>query len=321
MTLETYKALADLAFKRIEQDWTCTDAERAVLNLVNELSFVLGQSLALIPCLGDFAAATGLHKSTISRAVRSALKKGYLQIVRRRDEILYSVCTDTPANTPSPDGAEESKESAIHRLVKLNEERLQGKSDGNGQQRLPGIFESEELHAPAQAFAAMLQQDLQAAVGTSLSPPAAAPAPPAPAPMRQCHVTISEIDDRLSRLRDSMDLAREAPTAPAPVRRSSVTSQTYEQQWLEMSRGLSGDALYALERLREECQLAGPREEASFYQWRFKWRKRAMHFPRQCAEAVGVCKAMRQEGNAPKHPGAFVYRTLQSVVGVADQGV
>lgn len=319
MTLEAYNAIAASAHQRIEVGWKCTDAERAILGLVTELSYELGQSLAVVPCLSDFAAALGVHKSTISRAVRSALKKGYLLIVKRRDETLYGICMDTPADA-APAGAQESRESARKRLVELNQNRLQGQADSNGQQRLPGIFESEELDAPAQAFAAMLQQDLQTAVESPLSAPQTAPVPSAPPPRHQCHATSSEIDDRLTRLRDTMDLAREAPADPPPVRRTPMGSASYEQQWLEMSRGLNGDALYALEQLREECQLAGPREESSFYQWRFKWRKRAMHYPRQCAEAVGVCKAMRQEGNAPKQPGAFVYRTLQSVVGMADLG-
>lgn len=318
MTLEAYNAIAASAHQRIEEGWKCTDAERAILGLVNELSYELGQSLAVVPCLSDFAAALGVHKSTISRAVRSALKKGYLLIVKRRDETLYGICMDTPADT-APTGEQENRESARRRLLALNENRLQGQADSNGQQRLPGIFESEEINAPAHALAALLQQDLQTAVESPPSAPRATPVPSAPPPRHQCLATSSEIDDRLTRLRDTMDLAREAPADSLPSRRSVASSTSYDQQWLEMSRGLTGDSLYALEQLKEECHLAGPREEAAFYQWRFKWRKRATHYPRQCAEAVGVCKAMRQEGNAPKQPGAFVYRTLQSVVGMANE--
>lgn len=241
MTLEAYNAIAASARQRIEAGWKCTDAERAILGLVNDLSYELGQSLAVVPCLSDFAAALGVHKSTVSRAVRSALKKGYLLIVKRRDETLYGICMDTPADA-APTGEQESRESARRRLVELNENRLQGQADSNGQQRLPGIFESEEISAPAQAFAAMLQQDLEDRA-ESPPPPRAAPEPSAmPAPLRQCHVTTTDMDARLSRLQDTMAIARETAADPPAFRRAAPSTATsHEQQWQEMSRGLSGD--------------------------------------------------------------------------------
>lgn len=305
MTQDAYTALADFAFKRIEQDWICTDAERAVLILVNELSFVLGQSFALIPCLADFAAATGLHKSTISRAVRSALKKRYLQILKRGDEILYSLWTETPANAPSMEGAEESKESAMQRLVKLNEERLQGKSDGNGQQRLPGIFESEETGAPAAAFAAMMAQE-----DPTLS---SAPAPAAQRPQSLSTApTAQDVEERLSRLSQGMEEARERQetvSTPRPVASVVTASSKREVEWEEASRGLKGDSLYALECIRSEAASAGERGLAEFFQWRFSWRKRVVSNPLLWAESAGVHKSMRLEGKPARSPGAFIYST------------
>lgn len=334
MMTETYQVLAECAHRRIGQEWACTEAERAVLSLVNDLSFCLGQSLALVPCLADFAAVTGLHKSTISRAIRSALKKGYLMIVKRRDETLYAVCTDTAGTVATEEG--QDREAAKERLVQLNETRLQGQADGNGQQRLPGILPSEEIAAPAAAFAAMLEASEPEKRPNELcsddSPPAATRV------NSPVYVAPEEVLGKLDRLTRAMDERRgdgvrvaSAAVAPDPVKPDVVLFANHPQgqrplvatearrrsggrepaRWEAISRGLQGDALHALETIREECILAGEKEEQAFYQWGLTWRKRCTAFPLASVQAAGICKAMRQEGSRVRAPGAFIYRELQ----------
>lgn len=319
MTLDAYTALSNCASRRIESEWLCTDAERAVLSLINELSFALGQSLAIVPSLSDFAAATGFHKSTISRAIRSALKKDYLMILKRRDEILYGICTETEGTVATTTG--DNKEEAKKRLVELNQNRLQGKADANGQQRLPGVLENEEVEAPTRAFAAMMHEisdepspvrDLGGTERTAGVATAQRPGPENRPRLGSSNVSATDVETRLSRLTERMEEAREQ-RHPSPLFEPTPrTTSSYEKQWNEASRGLQGDSLYALELIRDECVIAGPKQEAAFYQFRFAWRKRVQERPRLAAESAGVCKAMRNEGNPPKEPGGFIYRTMQA---------
>lgn len=307
MTAEAYQAIASCAARKIEQEWDCTDAERAVLSLINECSYAVGQSLALIPKLADFVEVTNLHKSTISRAIRSASKKGYLMIVKHRGETLYSIATETPGNQATPDG--QAREAARQRLIEMNRGRLQGQADANGQQRLPGIFESEELQAPVRAFDALMQD-----------PPAAPDPEPAPAPPRTVAAPMTEppteVESRLSRLQESMAAARgdhPSPSRPPNAPNAQNAKETKRKtEWHAAIRGLKGDSLYAMEQLMEECKAVGETEVQALLQYRFSWRGKAQRHPRLMAESVGVCKAMRLEGKGPAKPGAFVHRTLQT---------
>jgi hypothetical protein len=91
---------------------------------------------------------------------------------------------------------------------------------------------------------------------------------------------------------------------------------SFESQWLEMTRGLTDQAIYALERIREECQTRKG-QEAAFFQWRFLWRKRVVKHPGLYLEAAAVHKAMRNEQRTiATAPGAFIYRSVESALTV-----
>lgn len=308
MTKEAYDAIAECARRRIGHEWNCTDGERAVLSLVNELSNDLGQSLALVPCLGDFAAITGVHKSTISRAIRSALKKGYIEILRRKDETLYRVCIETPGEAST--NANNDGAAVRARLVQLNQSRLQGTADVSGQQRLPGILQNEETEAPARAFSAMLDRIDSAPPVLAATPPPTIARPPQPEPQ-------PDPEDRLARLQRTMEERRANSGSSDPKEQSRAASTDREAQWAQASTGLQGQALFALELVRDECAKAGSDQEAAFYQYRMSWRNRAERWPVLLSEAAGVHKAMRLEGKGADMPGAFIYRTLQSVLAMA----
>lgn len=290
----TYEALTECARRRISSEWRCSVAEHEMLSLIVDLSYAIGQSWCVVPCLADFAAACGIHKSTASRALRSAVQKGYLQILSRQGETLYTIITTTRGSGAEVDATK--KNETRRRLLEMNRSRLQGIADPSGQARLPGVFESEETEAPAAAFDALVE---------------------GPTP----------IDEPLNRLMRTMDLRRaEEPqpqhTGPEENQTSpSVRPQTgrmevgsYEAQWQEMTRGLNDQSLFCLEQIRSECQQRKG-GEAEFFQWRWKWRSRAQKQTRLYLEAAAVCKALRLEnGTIPDSPGAFIYRSVQEAV-------
>lgn len=312
---ETYTALAECARRRIEVEWSCTTAEGAVLHLITELSFDLGQTWALVPGLADFAAVLGVHKSTISRALRTALKKGYLLVLRRRDETLYSVCTETRG-----DGAASSCDGQVKaRLVEMNKNRRAGTADADGQQRLPGVLPSEEIEAPARAFAAILE--------TPPEPSAAVPRETIESPTPRAAADDADADDesdrefqaRLesmvraaeNRRQEVMREGRSPPESPPPTPREE---QSLDYAMNSLMRGLKPEIKHVMERLREEFQSAGKLQEAKFFKWGRLWRKRATLWPRQCLEAAGEHKNLRlTTGSAADEPGAWIYRALQEM--------
>lgn len=301
---DTYTALEECARRRIGAEWECSDAERAVLLLINELSHALGQSWALVPTVSQLAQALGIHRSTAGRAIRSAVAKGYLQILHRRDETLYSICTETPG-APVQDAA---RQAARERLLELNRNREQGRADGNGQQRLPGIFPSEEVAAPAAAFGAMLEQESMAAV------PHGTPSAPRPSTT----VSPSTPGGHAQRIEAALQRIAQNPASDTAPRRAAGK---YDAKWADMTRGLTDQESYCLAFIRDECRAKGSKGEAEFYQWGTKWRQRAKSQTGHYIEAAGVCKAMRLEGKGPDSPGAFMYRTVEAMLKIgADDG-
>lgn len=283
---ETYTALKACALSRIEAEWHCGDTERCLLRLIVELSYGLGQSWCVVPNLADFAKACGTHKSTVSRALRAAVQKGYLQILSRRHETLYCVLT---ATREVQDDLQE-QEAARARLVEMNRTRLRGQADADGQSRLPGVFESEETAAPAAAFAALVED-----------PPTRGPA-----------------EESLERLMRTFEQRRPAEpervAAPLIHRGQKMEVGSYESQWAEVTKGLGNQALHCLENIREECRHRKG-GEAEFFQWRWKWRQRAQKHPHLYLEAAGVCKALRLEsGKIQDSPGAFIYRSVEAAL-------
>lgn len=291
MTDDTYTTLNETARRRISEEWSCSAAEGQLLLLICDLSFALGQSWCVVPCLADFAAACGIHKSTASRALRAAVQKGYLQSLSRQGETLYSLIVTTRGQQREQDrGREEAKE----RLLKLNRTRLQGRADADGQERLPGVFDSEEIDAPAAAFAAMVEQPREIV--------SAVPADP----LQKLMATMRE------REREQEPQPPERPPPRAETQRMVVGS--FDSQWSEMTRGLNDQAIHCLEQIRSEFQQRKG-AEAEFFQWRFLWRKRAMRQTRLYLEAAAVCKAMRLEsGTVCDSPGAFIYRSVEEAV-------
>jgi hypothetical protein len=328
MTSETYMALAGCARKRIEQEWSCSAAERSVLQLVADLSFELGQTWALVPCLGDFAAVLGVHKSTVSRALRSALKKGFVLVLKRREETLYSICTET-RGTATPADAQQG-EAVRSRLVKLNQTRLQGLADADGQQRLPGVLPSEEVEAPGRAFVAMMEEPQAASnaaasasnqgLDATLAVPRGTMATP------ETRATAGggddEPPDELHRKLEAMVRAQEkawgeVPEAgPARVPASPQEKDSLEKEMVKLCRGLNPEQRHALAQVRTEFQSGGKLQEAAFFNWGRLWRKHVINHTRICLEVAGEHKALRlSTGKAANEPGAWMYRAMQDLLG------
>lgn len=328
MITETYTALAACARRRLAE-WDCTAAERELLTLITELSFDLDQTWAAVPCLADFAAVLGLHKSTICRALRSARQKGYLLVMLRRDETLYSIATETRGNASETPG----KASQVKaRLIEINRVRAGGTADLNGQQRLPGVLPSEETEAPARAFAALLE-------APQSPPPPAAPAPATRAPARvgtddDDTETDAEFIARLEKMVTTMeekrgDAAAPAATAsrttpppsaqptaaPSPRSPTPAEAQTFDEQMKALCRGLNDSQRYAMDCLRDEFRTAGKLEEAAFFKWGRLWKSRVTKHPLQCQQVAAEHKALRlTSGKGADQPGAWMYRALQALI-------
>lgn len=318
MITETYTALADCARRRLAGEWDCTAAERDLLTLITELSFDLQQTWAAVPCLADFAAVLGLHKSTICRALRSARQKGYLLVMLRRDETLYSISTETRGNAPETPG---NGSQVKAKLVQINRVRAAGTADVDGQQRLPGVLPSEETEAPAKAFSALLE----------VPAPSASASPPAPRPMSggDDDETDAEFQTRLERMVLTMESKRGDPhPAPAfapevprsPRHLTPLEAQTFDDQMKTLCRGLRDDQRHAMNLLRDEFASAGKLEEAAFFKWGRLWKSRVTKHPLQCLQVAGEHKALRlTTGQGADQPGAWMYRALQSLMACAAQ--
>lgn len=305
MTSDTYNALAACARRRIEAEWSCSAAERALLTLLAELSFDLGQTWACIPCLADFAAVLGVHKSTVSRALRSARKKGFLLVLMRREETLYSICTET-RGVVAAQAVDASQVKA--RLLEMNKNRRAGTADADGQQRLPGVLPSEEIEAPARAFAALVEDIAKEPKNV----PCETITPPATRATSgdDDNETAEDFKARLERITRE-EMQREG--APENVRLTTTDAKNMELSMAKLCRGVKGEALHALQRFREEFASAGKVQEAAFFKWGGRWRRDALRWPRQCLEVAGEHKALRHTSGAANEPGAWMYRALQDL--------
>ena len=307
MTSDTYIALGTCARRRIEHEWSCSSAERAILQFITDLSFDLGQTWAFVPCLADFAAVLDIHKSTVSRALRSALKKGYLLVLKRREETLYSICTETRGNAAPADAGRAQEVRA--RLVALNQTRLQGQSDPDGQGRIPGVLPSEETAAPARAFAAMLEapptSEENVPRGTNETPPTRAIAGDGE------EETDAEFHSRLEGLVRAAEARREREAEPVP--KTAADASNLDREMIKLCRGLNDGTKHVMERLREEFASAGKLQEAAFFKWGPVWKQRARQYPRQCLEVAGEHKNLRLTVGPAKEPGGWMYRALQEM--------
>lgn len=315
MITETYQALAACARRRLAGEWDCTPAERDMLTLITELSFDLSQTWAAVPSLADFAAVLGIHKSTVCRALRSARQKGFLLVMLRRDETLYSLCTETRGTaTTTPGEAMQVKA----RLVEMNRVRAGGTSDVDGQQRLPGVLPSEETEAPAKAFSALMEVPEpipNVSRGTIQSP---ATRPP---PDDEDKETDAEFRARLERMVLTMEEQRgdsPMPAVPADSPRSRrdispLEAQSFDEQMARLCRGLRDEQRHAMHLLRDEFASAGKLEEAAFFKWGRLWKSRVLKNPLQCLQVAGEHKAMRltNGGRGADQPGAWMYRAMQ----------
>lgn len=299
---ETYTALAETGRRRITDEWQCTTAEADLLSLICDLSFSIGQSWCVVPCLTDFARACGIHKSTASRALRACVNKGYLQILSRKDETLYGLIVTTREESPKAKNSDRS--DARTKLVTINKGRLQGCADANGQQRIPGVFESEEIEAPAVAFQVMVEQ----------------PEESKPDALDRLLATMRQRENRPAEMPKpapqpaTIQATRPQPSATQALRQERAEPGSYAAQWQEMTKNLTDDAVYCLEQIRTECQQRKG-AEADFFAWRWLWRKRATQQTRLYLEAAGICKAMRMEsGTICDSPGAFIYHSVTNAL-------
>lgn len=287
---ETYQALAEESRRKIRQEWDCCASESVLLALIVDLSYEIGQSWCVVPSLADFAEACGIHKSTASRALRRAVTKGRLEILQRQGETLYRLITTAPA-TCAAKANEQSMKRARNRLLVMNQTRLQGRADPDGQSRLPGVFDSEEIEAPAAAFKAIVSTPEK-------------PGPEDP---------LNKLLRTMQRLNPSSEDERPENIKPEDTRTTSqrMTVGSFDSQWHELTRNLSDQVVFCLEQIRAECQQRKG-GEAEFFQWRWKWRQRAQKDTRLYLEAAGICKAMRLEsGTVAESPGAFIYRSVE----------
>lgn len=311
MTSATYTALADCARRRIEQEWTCTAAERAVLQLIADLSFGLGQTWAYVPCLADFAAVLGVHKSTVCRALRGARKKGYLEILQRRDETLYTLCTQTRGE--AADGAQDEAAAVRRRLVELNQARLQGQADPDGQARLPGVLPSEETGAPAAAFSAMMEETARpwpTEGSQRRKVEASAGATDEEEPLAEFHARLENLVRTAERRRGEVESGAAPPPEPPPQRSQAAI---FDEAMEKLCRGLKGEPLFVLQQVRAEVQTRGNLQEAAFFKYGGAWRKRVMEHTAAVREAVGEHKNLRlTQGQGADEPGAWIFRRMQS---------
>lgn len=337
MISETYLALASCARRRIGGEWPLTSAEVDILTLLLELSYDLGQTWACIPRLEDVGIVLGLHKSTISRALRRLRKNGHVQVLMRREETLYAICTTTPGRAsaaPDPDRAQRTR----RKLVEINKNRLGGQADPDGQQRLPGVLPNEELEAPAAAFEALMEEPQ--AEGREQRAESSANREPRTGnrePSEKVEADGEESDEAFYRRLENhvntytitppVDAAgkllrlfgREEgdPVAIEPTPSRSPAAGPSTPQDLEMAklcRGLRGDPLNALQRVREECASAGRIQEATFFKWGRAWRKRCEKYPLQILEVAGEHKSRRHQTGGAKEPGAWMYRAFEDLL-------
>lgn len=314
MTNDTYIALGACARKRIEHEWSCSSAERAILQFITDLSFDLGQTWAYVPCLSDFAAVLDIHKSTVSRALRSALKKGFLLVLKRQDETLYSICTETRGNAVPADATKAAEVRA--RLVAMNQTRLQGHADPDGQQRLIGVLPSEETAAPARAFEAMIEAPEQPLPAPHLVPRETNSPPPTPAIAGDgAEETDLEFQRRLEGMVKAAEDARQR-VSEAVAKPSAADASNLDKEMVKLCRGLSSEQKHVMERLREEFASGGKLQEARFFKYGGYWKSLVKKHPRQCAEVAGEHKNMRLISGPANEPGAWMYRALQELLSV-----
>ena len=339
MTKDAYKALTDCAFRRIEREWECNESERAVLHLVNELSFALEQTWAAIAKLSDFGEALGYHKSSISRAIRSASRKGYLAVTKFRDETLYTVCIQTKGQSVAED---DTRAAAKKRLIEQQMRRLKGTGDLDGQIRLPGILPNEEVEVPSKAFEAMLEEIAMETAAppaaattttttTTTTTPAGESVPRGTESLvRPRSVEAVEEEDlsvKLERLaRTQAAIRGEDLSVPAnfdqPAARPATSSEKVrlDAQMAQFCRGLTGEPLYAMQRVREEVQAGGKLEEAAFFKYGTLWRQRAETWAHQLLEAAAAHKEMRLRGQRANSPGAWIFATWKQIVAQTTAG-
>gem|GEM_PF-5769930 len=335
MTAEAYGALAETAERRLALEWDCPKAMRAILSLIVRLSYGERRSWACIPNLGDVVAVTGYHKSTVSRALRGAVKRRYLMTAKFGEENLYQVCTATRGAAAEGRGAEgvedASRAAALARLVEIQRRRAGGEADADGQMRMPEFFASEEVETPAAAFEAMMEQ-VQGAPGSG-SGPEREPVVSGGAVLTEAELDrMPEADYRvyLAGLAEQIrsvsrppppSVSRVATIEPEAVRvgPGSVARADVERldaEFARMTHGLSAEATHALRVLREEVKHAGKVQEAQFLKGRVFWRETAAKHPLALAEAAGAHKGRRLEsGFVAKQPAGWVWAVVREMLG------
>lgn len=284
--------MMECAVRRVEREWQVSDCERECLRLVAELSFGLEQSWALVPGVCAFAEATGFHKSTVSRALRSCVARGLLMVLRRRNETLYQLCL---AERGERRGQEHVMTAARARLLEINRRRLRGVEDVDGQMRLDGILPNEEIEAPAMAFEAAVEAENQ---------------------KPESREAGAEDDDPEAALMNRIKAWPLANDAKPVARQPDAAGTDDVLDGLEAE--LSGKAQTAFQRLREEFATGGRSSTMKLAEWgRKTWLGLCRKKPELVLIACGVHKDFRLTGKAANEPGAFIYRQIQAEDAVA----
>lgn len=262
---DNYQLLLEASISRIEREWSLVDSQRCVMRAIAALSFGEGQSWALIPCQAKLATALRLHKATVSRAISSCIRLGILERFERQHETLYRV----RPNASLPRNGSDASDAAMRDLHELQRTRLQGKAEANGQLRIDGILESEELEMPADAFEASMSM----------------PEPPADESTATSE-SDSSFHRRLAELSSQPSRPSLAKTAPSGV----------EARWLSATAKLGEKQRRVMEALREECRATNPRSEADLIQYAYRWRNEVAKRPRLIEELVSEHKYLRLTG-------------------------
>lgn len=122
--------------------------------------------------------------------------------------------------------------------------------------------------------------------------------------------TDAEFHARLERMVTTMEAKRGEPT-PQHLPRNA---DRFDAEMATLCRGLRGEPLHAMQRLREEFQSAGKLQEATFFKWGRAWRKRCLQQTRDILEACGEHKNLRlTAGKGAEEPGAWIYAAIRAV--------
>lgn len=259
-----------------------------MLELVLELSFVMGQMWACIPRLQLLADATGLDKADASRTLARLIGKGALMLQKHRDERLYSIqlfCKEVPLRHARPPASDPQKsEAAVQALRVVQERRLGGSADGSGQMHLPGriaLERAEDLDLEKSAMGAMLET---------------------PAVQRPEELLSADLPDAVF-AQELEQMVRRAVEEQPRSRGPGLAGRATVDRVASCERGLTEEQRFLWDALKAEFARGGERSMADFRQWAPKWKQRLLEDGFALREAVSEHRLKKEKAD---NPGGYI---------------